>query len=74
MIWTDQEDSTKKFVGTVLTLAAGHWSCCASSGAMTHSHKHFLYWNLKAAVWNDDGDYAVLFEVSGWDHKRVGAS
>jgi len=35
---------------------------------------HAFYWNLKAAVWNDDGDYAVLFEVSGWDQKRVGAS
>lgn len=35
---------------------------------------HAFYWGLKAAVWNDEGDYAVLFEVSGWDQKRVGAS
>lgn len=33
---------------------------------------HAFYWNLRTAVWNDDGDYAVLFEISGWDHKRVG--
>jgi hypothetical protein len=34
---------------------------------------HAFYWNLKAAVWNDDGDYAVLFEVNTWSNKRVGA-
>jgi hypothetical protein len=35
---------------------------------------HVFYWDLKAAVWNDEGDYAVLFEVSGREQKRVGAS
>lgn len=24
------------------------------------------YWRLKSAVWNDDGDAAVLFEMSNW--------
>ena len=46
----------------------GSWS--NKGGTTTHA----FYWGLKTAVWNDDGDYAVLFEVSGWDQKRVSAS
>lgn len=36
------------------------------------STTHSFYWNLKVAVWNDDKDYAVLFEVNACEKKRVG--
>lgn len=26
---------------------------------------HHVYWGLKAAVWNNTGDYAHLFEIAG---------
>ncbi|WP_395490724.1 hypothetical protein ACG1VR_08770 [Cedecea davisae] len=29
------------------------------------------YWELRSAVWNDDGDGAVLFEVNDWSTTRV---
>ena len=32
---------------------------------------HRFYWNLKSAVWNNDGDAAVLFEMRSWDTKRA---
>jgi len=27
---------------------------------------HRFYWGLKSAVWNDDGDAAVLLEIATW--------
>ena len=32
---------------------------------------HVYYWGLKTAVWNDEGDCAVLFEIKGWNTKKV---
>lgn len=37
--------------------------------ANTKTHK--FYWGLKTAVWNDDGDCGVLFEIKEWQHKDV---
>ncbi|WP_409497520.1 hypothetical protein [Pseudomonas fragi] len=27
---------------------------------------HHIYWNFKSPIWNDDGDGAVLVEISDW--------
>ncbi|MDX9664638.1 hypothetical protein QMK50_06605 [Pseudomonas sp. P5_152] len=27
---------------------------------------HHIYWNFKTPIWNDDGDAAVLVEISNW--------
>lgn len=32
---------------------------------------HVFFWGLKSAVWNDDGDCAVLMEISRWAHKAT---
>ena len=32
---------------------------------------HVLHWGLKTPVWNDDGDCAVLFAISEWQHKAA---
>ena len=32
---------------------------------------HRFYWGLKSAVWNDDGDSAVLFEIAAWKTTRA---
>ncbi len=32
---------------------------------------HKLYWGLKTAVWNDDGDSAILMEIAAWKHHPV---
>ena len=37
------------------------------SNTMTHA----FYWDLKTAVWNDKGNYAILFEIKEWAHKKV---
>ncbi|WP_122429430.1 hypothetical protein [Pseudomonas viridiflava] len=32
---------------------------------------HRVYWNMNTSVWNNDGDVAVLLQISGVDHKRA---
>lgn len=32
---------------------------------------HRFFWGLKSAVWNDDGDAAVLFEIETWKTTRA---
>jgi hypothetical protein len=32
---------------------------------------HKIFWGLKSAVWNDDGDCAVLFELTTWTTKKA---
>ncbi|HBK3300187.1 hypothetical protein I5679_13965 [Citrobacter koseri] len=31
----------------------------------------YRYWGLKTAVWNDDGDGAILFDINTWSTKKV---
>lgn len=37
----------------------------------TPIHRHF--WNLKTAVWNNEGDCAVLIHTPDWQHFKVGS-
>ncbi|KHE07672.1 hypothetical protein [Citrobacter braakii] len=32
---------------------------------------YYRYWGLKTAVWNDDGDGAILFDINTWSTKKV---
>lgn len=32
---------------------------------------HQRFWGLKSAVWNDDGDGALLFEINTWKTTKV---
>lgn len=32
---------------------------------------HQRFWGLKSAVWNDDGDGALLFEINSWRTTKV---
>ena len=32
---------------------------------------HRFYWNMNTSIWNNDGDVAVLLQISGVDHKRA---
>jgi len=35
---------------------------------------HRFYWGLKQAVWNDDGDCALLFLIKEWTHFKVAST
>lgn len=35
------------------------------------SISHFFYWGLDINVWNDDGDYALLFHIDEWQSHKV---
>ncbi|SDG27335.1 hypothetical protein SAMN05216571_10813 [Onishia taeanensis] len=35
------------------------------------STTHVRYWGLNKAVWNDEGDCALLFQIATWRGKRV---
>lgn len=35
---------------------------------------HRFYWGLKQAVWNDDGDCALLFLIKEWSHFKVAST
>ncbi|MBH2662556.1 hypothetical protein KDV60_03545 [Serratia marcescens] len=32
---------------------------------------YYRYWNMRTAVWNDDGDGAILFEINTWKTTKV---
>lgn len=32
---------------------------------------HRFYWGLESAVWNDEGDCAILFEINTWQFYKV---
>ena len=32
---------------------------------------HRFFWGLESAVWNNDGDAAVLFEIKTWKTTRA---
>lgn len=32
---------------------------------------HVFYWGLDSAVWNDDGDGAILFQVNAWKAQKA---
>lgn len=32
---------------------------------------YHVYWGLRAPVWNDDGDGAILFEMNDWKTTKV---
>ena len=45
------------------------WTKCGTETTVTDDRGrtiHRLFWGLKTAVWNDDGDCAVLFDVNSW--------
>lgn len=32
---------------------------------------YYRFWGLKTAVWNDDGDGAVLYELNDWKAEKI---
>lgn len=32
---------------------------------------HVFYWDLKTAVWNNEGDLAILYAITGWQKFEV---
>ena len=45
------------------------WTCSGTSGKRetdSGTPIHRFYWGLKTAVWNNDGDCAVLLDVNTW--------
>lgn len=38
------------------------------------STTYAFYWGLKTAVWNDEGDFAVLIQANNWEYKKVSAA
>ena len=62
------------------TVVAGDEVCIWTRSGKSHSVKltngntrYNFYWNLRTAVWNDDGDCAVLFELDDWQFFKVKA-
>lgn len=61
-------------------VVAGDEVCIWTRSGKSHSAKltngntrYNFYWNLRTAVWNDDGDCAVLFELDNWQFFKVKA-
>jgi len=65
--WFHQTD-LKKGDLLVLHTGSGTDSSVKQSNGSTHYQR---YWGLKSAVWNDDGDGAILFEMNGWKTTKV---
>lgn len=59
--WFNSTD-IKKGERVMLHTKEGTYSTTHSGGVKWH---HF-YWCLKTAVWNNEGDAAVLFEINNW--------
>lgn len=51
----------------VLYTKKGSYSKTQNNGNVFHNY----YWNSNAAIWNDDGDGAIVFEITNWRAKRA---
>lgn len=49
------------------------WTKVGSDTSVTSdgTRWHRVYWNMNTSIWNNDGDVAVLLQISGVDHKRA---
>lgn len=60
--WFPDKQVKKGELLSVQTRSGQNSSSQNNSGVPIH---HF-YWNLKSAVWNDEGDCAILLNVNQW--------
>jgi hypothetical protein len=60
--WFPDKEVKKGDLLSVWTGTGTNTSTKTDSGSPIHR----FYWNLKTAVWNDDGDCAVLLELNTW--------
>lgn len=61
--WFSKAELKKGDVIILYTGAGTNGSKRNSNGSITY-HR---YWGLRTAVWNDDGDGAILFEINAWN-------
>lgn len=52
----------------ILYTGSGTNSSTKNTNGSTIYHR---YWGLRTAVWNDDGDGAILFEINDWNTTKV---
>jgi hypothetical protein len=62
LYWFPDKDVKTGDVVVVYTKAGKNSSTTNANGTPVH----YFYWRLQKAVWNDDGDCAVLIEVKTW--------
>lgn len=60
--WFPDKEVKKGDLLSVWTKTGKNTSTKNDSGTPIHR----FYWNLKTAIWNDDGDCAVLLELNTW--------
>jgi hypothetical protein len=60
--WIPDKDVEKGDLVSVRTKTGTDTTIIKASGTRVHR----FYWGLKTAVWNNDGDCAVLFELNTW--------
>jgi hypothetical protein len=67
MFWLPDKQVKKGDFIFIYTKTGTNTSFANNSNTTTHA----FYWGLKTAVWNDDKDCAVLFEIGAWQHKAT---
>lgn len=65
--WIPDKQGEKGDLISVWTKSGENTKTTNPGGATVH---HF-YWGLKRAIWNDEGDCAVLFELMTWQFFRA---
>jgi len=68
--WFVMSDAKKGDI-VVLYTGVGRNKAVKSANDSTVFHR---YWGLKSAVWNDDGDGAVLLEINTWKTTKVSST
>ena len=66
--WIPHRDVKKGNLASVWTKPGTDTMVTNSDGETIHR----FFWGLKTAVWNDEGDCAVLFELNTWQFSRAG--
>lgn len=67
MFWLPDKQVKKGDFIFVHTKKGMNSSFANQAGTTTHS----FYWGLKAAVWNNTKDCAVLIAIASWQHKST---
>jgi hypothetical protein len=65
--WFPDKQVKKDDIVTLWTKPGTNTTGTSKSGKPLHR----FFWDLKEAVWNDEGDCAVLLEISDWEHFKV---
>lgn len=68
IFWFPDKTVKKDDLISVWTKSGNDTTSKTDSGTPVHR----FFWNLKTAVWNDEGDCGILFEIADWKSLAAG--